>query len=577
MVAAYFRTDTSEPIGFIFDKVPFTELGQHFRLKPESIRLNGFSVSEDVDWKRLVEQFRQRRQPVGATEADPVTVTGDTAVPTSPTDFEDRSGEWIQHMVLPPTNGLPRDEVELAKVLFPQHPGKLPVLRSSFDTIRRRQPIVAKDYLILADDAKLSVLLSEQLDCYSCASPVNSEANVSSRLIQSFTRLFDTWTKYGPCEFTYKLLFNLNERTGDSFSGSTKRRSRPVTLVTASGCTFLVGEDKCANLTDAKSDLEGKMEPLSAMFYGEVRFILGYVAAGLEFQWLYINKSGKITEAGARLNLSTDVGCCRFLLSIGYAYQLISKMVDTVPQVPGRYAMFTKEKAPWGVPGEGDRTIDFHATFVRKSIEKFDKFCKIRFTELAWILKAYDAGERKGCRSLPRLRWSTDAGSHTGSERRMIDRGRAVSRNTYTVEIYPLGFSPILKSEQDTRMLVKNVCEALSVLHEAGLVHRDVRYPNIVQVSEEQFMLIDLETVAAFPFEVPRGFEYFSGWSEEMFEGGSYTPMSDMYQLGKLLEDNVPKGTVVSTPAQQFIRSLLRKEYTAATALCDPWLSDRIP
>jgi hypothetical protein len=144
-----------------------------------------------------------------------------------------------------------------------------------------------------------------------------------------------------------------------------------------------------------------------------VRFILGYIAAGSEFQWLYIDKSGKISPAGGRLNLSTDFGCCHFLLSIGYAYQLISKMAATVPEVPGRRAMFTGEEV-------GDGVIYFHSTFVRKSIKNFETYCWKRMTGLDEILKAYDARERKGCKSLPRLRWSnlTD----TGLEARLIDR-----------------------------------------------------------------------------------------------------------------------------------------------------------
>jgi hypothetical protein len=53
-------------------------------------------------------------------------------------DFEDRSGEWIKHMLLPPLTGLPQDEGDLAEVLFPRQPGKLPVVESAFHTIRRR-------------------------------------------------------------------------------------------------------------------------------------------------------------------------------------------------------------------------------------------------------------------------------------------------------------------------------------------------------------------------------------------------------------------------------------------------------
>jgi serine/threonine protein kinase len=149
-------------------------------------------------------------------------------------------------------------------------------------------------------------------------------------------------------------------------------------------------------------------------------------------------------------------------------------------------------------------------------------------------------------------------------------------KGTYTVEISPVGRAPILRSEQSIKMMAKNVCEALSVLHEAGLIHRDVRLPNVMQVSQEEFMLIHLEIVAASPFQLPEGFQYFRGWSIEMLEGNFYTPMSDMYQLGRLLRKAVHWMTEISESALQFIRTLTSKKCTAAMALTDPWLSDSI-
>jgi hypothetical protein len=261
-----------------------------------------------------------------------------------------------------------------------------------------------------------------------------------------------------------------------------------------------------------------------------------------------------VRRVGPRLDLSTDVGCCKFLLSVGYAYQLIKKMIDSVLEVPGHHAMFTVDIV-------GDRKIYFFPDRVRKSIKNFNSFCRELMTGLDVILWAYKAGER--CPSLPQLmgKRSDDYISRTG---------------TYTVEISPLGHAPILRSEQSIRMMAKNVCEALSILHEAGLVHRDVRLPNVVQVSQEQFMLIDLESVTASPFQMPEGFQYFRGWSIEMLEGSFYTPMSDMYQLGKLLEKDVHWMTEISESALQFIRRLRSKKCTAAMALSDPWLSDLV-
>jgi serine/threonine protein kinase len=75
-------------------------------------------------------------------------------------------------------------------------------------------------------------------------------------------------------------------------------------------------------------------------------------------------------------------------------------------------------------------------------------------------------------------------------------------------------------------MLAWHVCKASSVLHEAGLVHRDIKCPNILQVSDEHFILIDMESVAFFPFRLPEEFwsdeDVLEGWiDEDVYEDGN--------------------------------------------------------
>ncbi|KAH9558299.1 hypothetical protein CY35_06G001100 [Sphagnum magellanicum] len=463
--------------------------------------------------------------------------------------YKDRSEEWIKHMLMPGLTTLPQHDYDLANVLFPEKHGKLPVNTIMYHERLFKKPNLTERFLIEADESVVPTMLTWALSLP--LGPAVSEMSTSARIVGFLLDLFELCRSYSPYKFTYQFFFNCNETTAGSRSSS---RSRPDTLLTASGCTFLIGEDKLSSLFDAEGDLTAKVRPLSTTFYGELQFILGYIAAGSAFQWLSIGKSGLVRRVGPRLDLSTDVGGCKFLLSIGYAYQLIQKMIDSVPEVPGQHAMFTVDIV-------GDRKIYFFPDRVKKSIKNFNSFCRELMTGLDVILRAYKAGER--CPSLPQLmgKRSEDYISRTG---------------TYTVEISPLGHAPILRSEQSIRMMTKNVCEALSVLHEAGLVHRDVRLPNVVQVSLEQFMLIDLETVAASPFRLPEGFQYFRGWSIEMLEGSFYTPMSDMYQLGRLLKKDVHWMTEISESALQFIRKLTSKKCTAAMALSDPWLSDPI-
>ncbi|KAH9577158.1 hypothetical protein CY35_01G199400 [Sphagnum magellanicum] len=381
-------------------------------------------------------------------------------------------------MLMPGLTTLPQHDYDLANALFPEKHGKLPVLRMMYHERLMQKPDVTESFLIEADDSAVPNVLTFALRV--SFSPVVSEMDVSGLVGLFLWQIFELCRSYSPSKFTYQFFSNCNEMTAGSRSSSTKKRSRPDTLLTASGCTFLIGEDKLSSLSDAEADLTAK--------------------------------------------------------------------------VPGRHAMFT-------VDIEGDRTLCFFPDRVRKSITNFDSFCREMMTGLDVILRAYKAGER--CPSLPQLMGnkSDDYRSRTG---------------TYTVQISPLGHAPILRSEQSIRTMAKNVCEALSVLHEAGLVHRDVRLPNVVQVSQEQFMLIDLETVAAYPFRLPEGFQYFREWSIEMLEGNSYTPMSDMYQLGRLLEKDVHWMTEISESALQFIRKLRSKECTAVMALSDPWLSDPV-
>jgi hypothetical protein len=228
-------------------------------------------------------------------------------------------------MLMPGLTTLPQHDYDLANVLSPEKHGKLPVNRRMYHERFIKKPNVTKRFLIEADDSAVPTMLTWALSL--SFGPVVSEMNTSTRIVGFLVDLFELCRSYSPYEFTYQF-FNCNETTAGSRSSFTKERSRPDTLVTASGCTFLIGENKLSSLSNAKGDLRAKVRPFSTMFYRELQFILGYIVAGSAFQWLFIGKSGLVRRVGPRLDLSTNVGRCKYLLSIGYAYQLIKKMID---------------------------------------------------------------------------------------------------------------------------------------------------------------------------------------------------------------------------------------------------------
>lgn len=65
-----------------------------------------------------------------------------------------------------------------------------------------------------------------------------------------------------------------------------------------------------------------------------------------------------------------------------------------------------------------------------------------------------------------------------------------------TVCLTPLGYRRAPKTNFEILEALKAVLSALKFIHRNGFVHRDLRWPNIVRLSDASWMLIDLENVA---------------------------------------------------------------------------------
>ncbi|XP_024375983.1 crinkler effector protein 8 [Physcomitrium patens] len=464
-------------------------------------------------------------------------------------DSIDHSAELLEGLLLPPVIELPQDGVGLARVLFPswhgeQH-GQLPVVNKTYLRIRNRFPKFAEEFLRVTDVSTLSMSLSSTLEEATIAP--KSEMDVSYTVQGYLRRFFNACNEYSLDGATLDLTFNKSEKLSLSKSNATLSRKRPDTLGVMSQCTFLVGEDKLSDLSEAENGISLKMQPLNPRFYGDLRFILGYIAAGTKFQWVFIGKDRSLVRIEPLLDLAKIPNRILLILSIFNAFTLVRKMAEKIPPIPGRHAMFSSLV-------QGDCTIYFLNDSVRKKIKNFKSYCEATATDFNVVNRAYN--DVKGSPYLPMV-----------IEEPELGRGG----DSYKVTIGPLGYSPRIRSEEDTKMLAKSVCNALKVLHEKGFVHRDVRLPNIVEITHGQFMLIDLETVAESPFFVHPSFHYLTDWSRDMLENSHYTPKSDMYQLGKLLGDKFATFTR-SPSAQQFISRLMSKQVDANTALEDPWL-----
>lgn len=110
-------------------------------------------------------------------------------------------------------------------------------------------------------------------------------------------------------------------------------------------------------------------------------------------------------------------------------------------------------------------------------------------------------------------------------------------------------------------------CQAAQILHSKDLVHRDLRWANIVQIGPAQYMVIDIESVATtVPLvKLPADFaRVLRTCTQEALDEGCYSTRSDMYSIGLLLKEACPQP---SQAAAVFISHLENKLLTAAQAL----------
>ena len=119
---------------------------------------------------------------------------------------------------------------------------------------------------------------------------------------------------------------------------------------------------------------------------------------------------------------------------------------------------------------------------------------------------------------------------------------------------------------QDLHALAFACCSAAGILHRSHLAHRDLRLSNVVQLGPQQYMVIDLETVAWLSAEqLPQNFSQtlYTCTTAALDKGGHFTAESDMHLIGHLLREAMQDAPEA---ASQFIQLLIEKRLTSQQA-----------
>ncbi|KAK9840050.1 hypothetical protein WJX74_002569 [Apatococcus lobatus] len=423
----------------------------------------------------------------------------------------------------------PSTHIDVQNWMFQQAGLRLPVVPWLYQHAFSDDPQLAQEHLTPTDGSAAPCTFSHLLHLRPVAEWLTTEAPTFVTFLTSVWRCLDIlpnplqWTPY----------WNATEKHSSHSSNTQKPGRRPDTMIVIDKCTMLLGEDKCQDIQQAFADLNSKRASLCRLHYQHLPFLLGYAAAGPQWQWCILpaNANEALEPTGLQLlNLCRLDDSCQLLLSLVQAYCLLQVMVQNLASMPHRMRLYEKISRGTG------RQVLLSAA------------------------KAYNAANEAASQAATA---SQEPFLITSS----IGPSLSTRSGRYTVHTAPCRWGPRVSSEKDNKGVALAYCQAAQILHSKGLVHRDLRWGNILQIGPSKYMVIDLESAAAaLPLvKLPQSFaNILRTCTQSALDEGCYTTRSDMYSIGVLLEEACGRP---SQAGAAFIRQLKQKALSAAQAL----------
>ncbi|TDL14322.1 hypothetical protein BD410DRAFT_797247 [Rickenella mellea] len=348
-------------------------------------------------------------------------------------------------------------------------------------------------------------------------------------------------------------------RTNEESSAVTNRR--PDFLLWLNDILLFWGEERA--VSGAEKDLDKDFRMINPVVSGDVNFMICYAVNGRRIRF-YATDSDQRKSPTPFLPLTHELDIsnflCRFtvLETVINIARIMMTIRDDLPAVTyplGKRMMSGHSEITYNFDGVVKKLLVAHLPYCEPDVESRVKF-------LCDMYK-HTKGHRGlvQVRSDPRL---TESGTH------------------YVVEMTTMGARQLPESEEELRVMVKDLVTGLDWLHKGGYLHRDIRNQNVVyDRALKQYVLIDFEhsgkqegrrsqrrNPAATSFD---GEDWLRDWDYGTLDDGVYTKASDMYQLGRFLHDWFRR-MIDSEDGKAFVARLTGKKMTAEEALLHEWI-----
>ncbi|UZO13135.1 uncharacterized protein OCT59_004640 [Rhizophagus irregularis] len=300
-----------------------------------------------------------------------------------------------------------------------------------------------------------------------------------------------------------------------------KRNVRPDVLVYCDEVLVILGEVKAdhSTLATAAEDLDYYFNNWNTLAFGDLPLVFAFAAVGSYIQFYYFHKvesstTPKREKIGDVLLLGTEVKKTPRL-----------KLFKTIYRKNGTAITIKSEEIRKSINVANIMDLKFHMDLYTRILK--EHYENITYKE---------------------------------------------SRGRINITYGPVGYLCTPKNEDELRYAICDILEIVSKLHREEVVHRDIRWDNVVKLTNGKWLLIDFEEAARIGDErdtlIISAPEYENGTDTCQASG-------DIWMIGKLM--NEVKFTL-SEKAKNFRDKLMIKDFnlrlTATDALKDDWIEE---
>eukprot|EP00611_Tribonema_gayanum_P012115 TRINITY_DN2265_c2_g2_i2.p1 TRINITY_DN2265_c2_g2~~TRINITY_DN2265_c2_g2_i2.p1 ORF type:complete len:526 (-),score=94.04 TRINITY_DN2265_c2_g2_i2:246-1823(-) len=326
-------------------------------------------------------------------------------------------------------------------------------------------------------------------------------------------------------------------------------------------------KDDRYQISEAQHELGEKTAVWSPLYYGNLPYLLCIAIAGSEVQFCAVERG--VPSTAVAIGASYDMQRISDRASLAIAtfnfYRLLKAASTYVPSSVLTVGWDLKRTVKLDHGYFYTRTLHFLSASlaVRKSISPWPVYAQHWGVEFSDIARAYSATSTAS----GLIHVSPASGEPT------------INGAKYLVQLGPIGLQQAhirLDSESQLNNAAHGILHGLLALHQAELVHRDVRWANCAcdVASASRFYLLDLEMCAQADRE-PRMAHAPAHWGPHALVGGLYTAASDLHCLGLMLRRYSNLCTGVNGRAFLGIISAHANNLRASAAelLQHPWIA----